>query len=551
MSIEVSGRYEKVWKPHKVQAEFASLPFSFFEALYGGAAGGGKSELLLMLPILYGMHEFEDFQGIIFRQTFPQLQRSLIPRSHPLYKPLGGRYNDQKHFWKFPSGSTIFFSHLETYKDALEHDTAEYQYVGFDELTAFAREVYLYIISRCRGGVGGIPAFTRGATNPGNIGHLWVRNRFVVPHPAGRVRVYDPLSETSRIFIPALLTDNPFLQAKDPGYLKRLQLLPSEAERRAKIHGDWWVFAGQVFEEWRDPFAGTTFKDEPENACHVIEDFIVPVWWPRIVAVDWGFSANTWIGWGAVSPDSRLFLYREYCHKYKRISEWGADLRRLSQGELEFLKIAVLDPSAWARRGEEKTIVQQAVDASGMRFEKADNDRIGGKLWLHELLRWKQRPPAYVPRDQTEFELEVFEKIRRNQGTAPAVEYYDSFQPEKPETNTPRLQVFKSCQHFREVIPTCVYDEKDGHVAEDVKEFRGDDPYDGGRYLGKAFHRLIELSIKEGNIHDRLSNIIQTLEESGDWNRYYRQMDKHEHGEGRKVVGVYRGRRRGMGYVAH
>ena len=551
MPVEVANRYEKIWKPHDVQAEFTRLPFSFFEAMYGGAAGGGKSELLLMLPILYGMHEFPEFQGIIFRQTFPQLQRSLIPRSIPLYKPLGGHYNDTKHFWKFPSGAHIYFSHLESYKDALEHDTDEYQYAGFDELTAFSREVYLFILSRCRGGVGSIPAIVRTATNPGNVGHLWVRNRFVAPHPSGRIRMHDPESETSRIFIPALLTDNPYLLAKDPGYLKRLNLLPSEAERRAKIYGDWWIFAGQVFDEWRDPYAGSKFPDEPEHACHVIEDRPIPSWWPKLIAVDWGFSANTWIGWGAVSPDSRLFLYREYCHKHKRIAEWGSDLGRITQPDLDSLKLTVLDPSAWARRGEEKTIVQQATEASGLRFERADNDRLGGKLWLHEMLRWKPKPAVYTPKDKEEFSVELFEELRRKNGTVAAVEYYDSFQPAAEETNLPKLQVFKSCKRFREVIPTCVYDEKGGHVAEDVKEFHGDDPYDGGRYLVKAYHRLIQDAVKGGYSHDKLSKIIQSLDESGDWNRYYRQMDRIERGDSKKGMGVYRGRRRGVHYVAH
>jgi hypothetical protein len=551
MPVEVRGRYEKIWEPHPVQAEFIKIPHSVFEALYGGAAGGGKSELLLMLPIVYGWHDIPGFQGIIFRKTFPQLEESLIPRSHGFYKHLGGRYNDTKHVWTFPSGASIRFSYLETDDDARDHDTAEYHYAAFDELTALPHSPhfnrYLYITSRCRSSIPGISAIVRSATNPGNVGHVWVRDRFVAPNPDGRVIIYDTASETKRIFIPAKLTDNPYLMKSDPGYIKRLNLLP-EAERRAKVLGDWWVFAGQVFAEWRDPYTGVKFKDEPSNACHVVPDFDPPSWWPRIIAADWGYAAKTWVGWGAVSPDSRLFLYREYCEDKKEITEWGADIRRMSQYELDSIRIAVLDPSAWGRRGEPKTLAQQITDATGIKWEKADNDRLGGKLWMHEMLRWKQKPPSYRP--EVGFEVETFQRILRMLGSEAATEYWDTFQPEALETNIPKLQVTRCCTEFRKVIPSCVYDDKDGTVVEDVKEFNGDDPYDGGRYLLKAFHRLINESKQKGQSVDRLGKIIANLEASGDWNRYYRQMHAFEK-ETSPIKPVHRGRRRGTGYATH
>jgi hypothetical protein len=550
MPVQVVGRYEKIWKPHAVQAEFVRLPFSFFEGFYGGAAGGGKSELLLMLPIVYGFHDIPGFQGIIFRKTFPQLEESLIPRSHSFYKPLQGRYNDSKHVWTFPSGATIRFSYMETDQDARDHDTAEYHYAGFDELTAFNAFKYLYITSRVRSSIPGVPAIVRSASNPGNVGHVWVRDRFVAPAPLGRKRIYDSVSETSRIFIPAKLTDNPHLVKNDPGYRKRLELLP-EAERRAKIYGDWWVFAGQVFSEWRDRYAGTTFSDEPANANHVVEDFEPPLFWPRIIAADWGFAAKTWVGWGAVSPDQRLFLYREHAVTKTDIAIWGADVRRLSQYELNAnaIRIAVLDPSAWARRGEEKTIAIQITEATGIRWEKADNDRIGGKLWMHEMLRWKNKPPSSEHLPPEGFDPQFFDWVLRNQGSAAAVEYYNLFQPEAPELNIPKLQVCKRCVEFRKVIPSCVYDDKEGEVIEDVKEFAGDDPYDGGRYLVKAFHRLTKEAKEKGQAVDQLGQIIHRLETTGDWNTYYRQMHRYEKSHSGPVP-VYRGRRRGVHYVA-
>lgn len=547
MPVEVVGRYEKLWRPHDRQVDFIQIPFSIFEAMYGGAAGGGKSELLMMLPIQYGWHEINGFHGIIFRRTFPQLEESLIPRSALLYKPLGAVYNDSKHFWRFPSGAIIRFSYLDRDSDARDHDTAEYHFAAFDELTAFTEFMYRYITSRVRSSIPGVPALVRAATNPGNIGHIWVRGRFVEPWVEGGKLIYDRDADSYRIFIPAKLTDNPYLLANDPGYLKRLRILP-EAEQRAKIDGDWWVFAGQVFTEWRDPFFGVKFRDEPENACHVVDDFFPPSWWPRVIAADWGYTAKTWVGWGAVSPDGRLFLYREYTRDKTDISVWGADVRRISQYELDNIASAVLDPSAWGKRGEAKTLAEQIIEATGIRWDRADNDRLGGKLVMHEMLRWKNKPPSYVPAEG--YNQDTYDRLYRMKGSEVAEDYKLLFQDEPLETNIPKLQVCKSCVEFRKTIPSCVYDERDGEVTEDVAEFTGDDPYDGGRYLVKAFWNWVNESKKRATEHSKLGAIIDRLERTGDWNTYYRQMALLEKAQG-SSAGVHRGRRRGVHYATH
>jgi hypothetical protein len=523
--ITVTGRYEKIWAPHPKQVEFIRLPPSVFEALYGGAAGGGKSELLLMLPVLYGFHDIPGFHGVIFRQTFPQLEESLIPRSHGFYKPLGASYNDTKHVWTFPSGAKIRLSYLETEKDAREHDTAEYHYAGFDELTAFLEFVYRYITSRVRSTLDGVPALVRSASNPGNIGHVWVRTRFVAPYPDGGAKLWDPDSKTFRFFVRARLTDNPHLMEKDPGYLDRLRILP-EAERRAKIDGDWWVFSGQVFSEWRDPFVGTPYSGEPQRACHVIPDFNPPEWWPRVISADWGYTAKTWVGWGAVAPNGRLFLYREYVREKTSIEEWGADVRRISQFELGNLGAATLDPSAWGKRGENKTLAQQITEATGINWQPADNDRIGGKLLMHEMLRWAERPPRYIPAEG--YNEDTAQRIYRMQGPDVYKEYMDLFTPEQPETNLPKLQVCKSLVHFRETIPACIYEQRDGKNTEDVADFDGDDPYDGARYLIKAYDRYIRESSKRHEKATALGDIIQRLETTQDYNAFHRQMYQFE-----------------------
>lgn len=535
MPLAEIGRYDRVWKPHAKQIEFIQLPFSVFEALYGGAVGGGKSELLYMLPIIYGFHKIPGFHGVLFRETYPQLEASLILRAVPIYKMLGAHYDSTKHTCTFPTvegaPAIIRFSYLENDKDARDHDTNEYQYEGFDELTAIPDSPtfnrYIYLTSRVRSILDDVPPIIRSATNPGNVGHLWVRKRFIEPAPEGGKFLYDPDSETRRIFIRALLTDNPYLLQKDPGYLKRLRLLPL-AEQRAKIYGDWWVFAGQVFTEWRDRFLSARFPDEPDNASHVIDDVIPPAWMPRVVACDWGFNpGKTWVGWAGIAPDKRVILYRERVFSKTNISVWGAEVARASQHEREAIVSFKLDPSAWGHRGEEKTLAEQITDATGFPWEKADNDRIGGKSLLHEFLRWAPRPASFIPPEG--YNEEMAFRILRNNGPKAYREYVDLFEPEEPETDLPRLQVCRSCEEFRKVIPACVYaEEKPGKKAEDVAEFIGDDAYDGGRYLLKAVDDYLNLSSKNAIKHSELAIIVKDLEETGDWNSYIRRMDKYD-----------------------
>jgi len=123
--VEVTPVIEKVWKPnHGKQELFLSLPDTIFEQFYGGAAGGGKSEALLMRPILRQWTDNNRFQGIILRRTYKELEESLIERSKrggmnkdgteiPSFYDFGAEYNEQKKKWRFPSGATITFGHAE------------------------------------------------------------------------------------------------------------------------------------------------------------------------------------------------------------------------------------------------------------------------------------------------------------------------------------------------------------------------------------------------------------------------------------------------------
>lgn len=507
-----------IWRPNPRQAQFLELPNEVFEGLYGGAVFGGKSEVLLKYPIARGWTSNGRFKGIIFRRSYPELEASLIRRTHEPdgYAKFGGVWNDNKHVWTFPSGAWIKLSFIEKDADARAYDTAEFNFIAFDQLEHFTEWQYTYMISRCRSNSAELPSVMRSAANPGGPGTAWVRERFVRPFPDGGKILRDKVTNTLRIFIPAKLEDNIEGVKRDPGYKNRMMLLP-EAERKAKLDGDWFALVGQVFPEFRH----RNFPGESSNALHVIKPFEIPTWWPRIAALDWGFRAKTAILWGAVSPDDRLFIYREHGVRKTNISTWSGDFARLTGNES--LRSVVLDPSAWQKRGDPMTISEQFELHSGFSPERADNDREGGALLLHDLLRWETKTPLLVREDK--FDMAVYSDLMARDGRL-ARDYYNSFLPQNPENPQalPKLQIFENCQQLIETIPLCVY-KKD---EERVDDFDGDDFYDCLRYMIKRYHLYLAEGKKEGARRKVLGEIYSQFDKDQDHFALNMRLMKHE-----------------------
>ena len=180
------------------------------EVLYGGAAGGGKSYAQLLDALIYACR-YRRSKQLILRRTFPELERSLIRVSRELYPKEFASYNESKHVWRFKNGSLIEFGYCQQESDVTQYQSAEYDTIRFDELTHFTEYMYLYLFSRLRG-ANNFPKQIKSSTNPGGVGHAWVKERFIDPAP--------PLteiksSEGSRIFIPAKVQENVFLMESD------------------------------------------------------------------------------------------------------------------------------------------------------------------------------------------------------------------------------------------------------------------------------------------------------------------------------------------------
>lgn len=208
--------------------------------MYGGAGGGGKSVALLAAALQYVQHP--RYAALLLRRTFADLNlpEALIPLSHQWLKPTDAKWNGQEHQWRFPSGATLTFGYLETENDKYRYQGAAFNFIGFDELTQFTSSQYRYLFSRLRRREGvNVPLRMRSATNPGGVGHEWVRERFIDG--------IDP----DRLFIPAKLEDNPYLDRD--AYSETLNQL--DPVTRAQLrHGDWNIRPeGNLFKrQWFD-----------------------------------------------------------------------------------------------------------------------------------------------------------------------------------------------------------------------------------------------------------------------------------------------------------
>lgn len=538
--VSVQSVVEREFTPTKKQSDFIAIPWTVKEALYGGAAGAGKTELIIWLPLIYQFHEHPLYKGIILRRNLKQLETELISRSKEIYPSTGAVFNETKKKWTWPaSGAVQYFGGADKEDDIRKFDSDQYNLISYDEATHFTEFQYSYLVmSRLRSRCADLPAIARSGTNPGNVGHAYFKNRFVKPFKEGYRLLVDGKTGLKRMFIPARIQDNPALLANNPDYIAQLMSL-SEAEKKAKLYGDWDTYEGMVFKEFRlEPLS-----DEPDNACHVIEPFDIPNWWPRFIGIDWGYAAYTVIYWSALSPTGRLYIYREYAVKEKLVVDYLTDLIKLTTPEeKELVSKVIICHSASQNRGEPSTIYDKL--AAALRHAEfhcpvtlGEKNRINGKISIHEYLRWQ--PKENPARVYGHFDKEYSDKIFRLYGQKAYVDYVKMFEDAPVEDNLPKLQIFKTCELLIETLPSCVYEDspEEGKKAEDVKEFDGDDPYDCLRILlgGIKDYQLVNAKSLE---HAQKSNEALTELATGDQTSFYRKMEFLESKQGKKENSV-------------
>ncbi|MBQ7473311.1 MAG: phage terminase large subunit [Oscillospiraceae bacterium] len=425
---------------------------------FGGARGGGKSWAVRVKAVLL----CENYPGIkvmIVRRTYPELRANHIV---PLCAMLrcgaedGGAlaaYNDSRKEIAFPNGSVILFRYCATDRDADRFQGTEVDVLFVDEATQQTEE-RMDRLKACVRGVNDFPKRIYYTCNPGGVGHAWVKRLFLDR------RYRDGEKGEDYTFIRSLVTDNAALLRSDPDYIRQLEALPPKL-REAWLNGNWDIFEGQFFEEFRPSpdlsaarAAGCGLDEETLRRqgrwTHVIDPVDLSkgaaAGWKICRSYDFGYGKPFSCAWWAVDYDGVVYRILELYGCAAAPNEgvkWTPEKQfsEIARIEREHPWLAgkaitgVADPAIWdASRGES---IAETAARHGVFFTPGDNNRIAGWMQVHYRLQFD-------------------------------------------ENGYPRLYVFSNCRAFIRTIPLLCYD---AHTPEDLDTAMEDHVADETRYF--------------------------------------------------------------------
>ena len=411
--------------PKQKEAFRSMKAFKFL--LYGGAMGGGKSRFLRWALLYLLMHYYRKYgvRGVrvgLFCEDYPALKDRQISKIDIEFPPWLGTMNKADHEFVLKpeyGGGVLCFRNLD---DPSKYQSSEFAAVAVDEITKNIYEVFTFLRSRMRWpGIEDVKFLA--ATNPGGIGHVWVKKLWID-------HVFEPGEQEQEqfVYVHARAADNPHLASS---YLTTLAGLP-EAMKKAFVDGDWNIFKGQYFGEWR-------------NELHTCAPFAIPNFWRRFVCGDYGYSKPAAVYWCAMSPDGKIYVYRELYgtgYTYEKLMEEVVALTPTNE-RIEYM---VFDPAIWAKKDNpvsgadifEKTY--KRLTKQSLRLLRGMNERVAG--W--NVLR----------------------------------EYLKPFPAEGGEVDA-NMQVFTTCTELIRTMPGLVYDK---HRVEDVDSDGEDHGPDAIRY---------------------------------------------------------------------
>lgn len=407
----------KTERPNAKQIEF--FRSKALHTMYGGARGGGKSWAVRRKAVLLCI-TYAGLRVLLLRRTMPELRENHIL---PLSAELDGyaKYRQDDRAFLFPNGSRLKLGYCDCDSDMLQYQGNEYDAIFFEEATNLCEEWIRFISTTLRSvRTDGFKPRIYYTCNPGGVSHAYFKRLFIDR------QFTEGENPDDYLYIPATVYDNDVLMARNPEYIKQLEALP-EAKRRAHLEGDWNVFEGAFFAEFRaevKPYARAFLT-------HVCEPFALPDTWPIYRSFDWGCAKPFSCDWWAVDYDGRAYLVHQFYGCQMRGSvplpdtglRWTADrvfseIHRI-ETEHKYLMgkniIGVADPAIWAEDGGEAIVA--AADRHGVYFTKADHTRLAGWMQCRYRLAFGEdkRPMVYF-----------FSTCRHALRTLPLLQYSDT-----------------------------------------------------------------------------------------------------------------------------
>lgn len=428
---------------------------------YGGARAGGKSWAMRRKFVMLGMR-YPGLKLLLLRRTMPELRNNHII---PLRAELHGyaRYNSDERAFLFPNGSRLMLGYCDNEGDLNQYQGQEFDVIGFEEATQFPEDWITFIRTSLRTTRTDFKPRVYYTMNPGGVGHEYIKRIFIDR------RFKDKENPEDYVFIQASIYDNKVLMEANPEYLNQLEALP-EHKKRAHLYGEWDVYEGQVFEEFRD----VPEHYEDREWTHVIDPFTPPKQWTIYRSFDFGYSKPFSCAWWAVDYDGRLYRILELYGCVKNESDTGVkwtpdemfqEISRMEQ-EHEWLRgkriHGIADPAIWdASHG---VSIAETAEKYRVYFDPGDHKRIPGWMQMHYRLKFDQN-------------------------------------------GIPMMYIFSNCKAFIRTIPLLIYD---AHKPEDIDTTQEDHVADETRYMCMAY------PIRPEVVQDRKPEVFDPLRSDED-----------------------------------
>ena len=409
----------EIGTPYPKQIEFFKARSKYIA--YGGARGGGKSWAARIKAILLCLNN-PGIQILFLRRTLAELDEN---HAIPIQKLLKCKnenkialYRDQKKYFEFPNGARLKLGYCDNEKDVLQYQGQSYDVIFMEEATQFTEFQY-QCLTECNrvSGQCVIPFKPRMyfTCNPGGVGHQWVKRLFIDKEYREQEKAED------YTFIQSLVYENEYIMKNDIDYVRTLENLP-EDRKKAMLYGDWDIYEGQYFSEFR-------------RNTHVIEPFVIPEEWDRYISIDYGLDKFA-VVFIAVDTRGKAYQYNEIHEENLIVSEAAKLLK--SYEDSNKAKYIYAPPDLWNRRNDTGKSAAEIFYENGIELTKISNDRINGWLAVKEWLKIEDT------KDEQTGEIK----------------------------KEPGLMVFSNCRYTIKYLPALQHDEKNPNdVAKEPHEF--------------------------------------------------------------------------------